>query len=342
MRMSVSPFPRKSTLGKVTLAIAATGLLATVAGCSSDASTAESSAPSASASAYPLTITNCGRDITVDKAPTRAITMNQGATEVMLGLDLQGSMVGTAYLDDSVAKKWQTAYDKVPVLAVEYPNQEAVLAAKPDFVYASYSSAFDKEAAGSQESLQTLGIASYVSPFGCDDKTLRPEASFDAVFDEIKDIGQIFNVPANAESLIDEQQSEVDAASDTNAGEGLNVFWFDSGDKTPYVGAGGGAPQLILDSVGATNIFADVAGGWADGNWEQVLKADPDVIVLADASWSTAAEKQKYLESDPALKDLTAVKSKAYVVLPFSETTAGVRTADGVKSLSEQLTALNK
>lgn len=305
---------------------------------SAPASPAPASSPAAPA--FPVAIENCGRTLTVDAAPTATLTMNQGATEVMLSLGLQGSMVGTAYLDDAVADKYEAAYQTVPVLAKEYPNQEAVLAAKPDFVYASYSSAFDPEAAGSQDDLAALGIASYLSPFGCADKALRAPVSFDSVWAEISDIGTILGIEDGASGVIASQAAVVDAAKATAAGEGLDVFWYDSGDKTPTAGAGGGSPQVLLDSVGATNIFADIEGGWADVSWERVVKADPDVIVLADASWSTADEKKKYLESDPALQGLSAVKNERFVVLPFSETTAGVRLADGVQSLSDQLAAL--
>ena len=90
-------------------------------------------------------------------------------------------------------------------------------------------------------------------------------------------------------------------------------------------------------AVGATNIFADLPKGWDNVAWEKVVEADPDVIVLADASWSTAASKQAYLESDPVLSQLKAVKNKAYVTIPFSESTPGIRLVDGAISVSEQL-----
>lgn len=334
---------------KAALAAAGLGLIGGLTGCGSQPS-ADPSIPSASTgarasapvSAYPVTVSDCGREVTVEAAPTRAITMNQGATEVLLALGLQDSMVGTAYLDDSVAPRWAPGYESVPVLSKEYPNQEAVLASKPDFVYGSYSSAFDEEAAGSMEGLQALGIASYVSPFGCEDKMLRPEVSFEAVWREIDDIAAIFGVPDRAAALVTRQQAEVAATGASQPGADVDVFWFDSGDRTPYAGTGGGAPELILDSVAARNIFSDIPGGWAEVSWEKVVAADPDVIVLVDAAWSTADEKKKFLTTDPALKDLTAVKNKQYVVLPFSETTAGVRTADAVVALADQLAALGR
>jgi ABC-type Fe3+-hydroxamate transport system substrate-binding protein len=56
----------------------------------------------ASAIDYPIGVTNCGESSWVNATPTRAVTLNQGATEVLLALNLTDRMVGTAYLDDAI------------------------------------------------------------------------------------------------------------------------------------------------------------------------------------------------------------------------------------------------
>lgn len=300
----------------------------------------EPDAQESAAGDYPVEATSCGYTSTIAAPPERAVTMNQGATEVMLALELEDSMAGTAYLDDPVPDKWKSAYDAVDVLSDEYPDHETLLAAEPDFVYGSYASAFGDEAAGSQQELEELGIGSFLSLFGCDENQPSADVSFDSVWQEISIVADVFGVPDGAEALQAEQQDQLDRLEESAPGEGLDVFWFDSGDKTAFAGAGEGGPQLILDAVGATNVFGDLEGGWADVSWERVVKADPDVIVLADASWSTAEDKIAMLERDPALKDLRAVKAEAFVVLPFSETTPGVRLADGAVSVGEQLADL--
>lgn len=297
----------------------------------------EPAAKDAAGGAFPVEATSCGFTSTVSAPPERAVTMNQGATEVMLALGLQDRMAGTAYLDDSVPPRWKAAYDEVEVLSKEYPDHESLLAAEPDFVYGSYSSAFGDEAAGSQQELARLGIGSFLSLFGCGENEPSADVSFDAVWEEIETVADVFGVPERGDALAAEQGEALAALAKQAPGKGLDVFWYDSGDKAAFAGAGEGGPQLILDAVGATNVFADVEGGWADVSWERVVKADPDLIVLADASWSSAQDKITLLEKDPVLKDLRAVRAKAYVVLPFSATTPGVRLADGAVALGEQL-----
>lgn len=295
----------------------------------------------AAGGAYPVEAASCGFTSTIEAPPERAVTMNQGATEVMLALGLEDAMAGTAYLDDAVPEKWAAAYDAVEVLSDEYPDNETLLAAEPDFVYGSYGSAFGDTAAGPQDELAELGIGSFLSLFGCGENQPSADVSFASVWKEIEIVGDVFDVADRADAVEEEQQGQLDALAESAPGEGLDVFWYDSGDKTAFAGAGEGGPQLILDAVGATNIFADLEGGWADVSWEKVVAADPDVIVLADASWSTAEDKIALLRKDPVLKELRAVREGAFVTLPFSETTPGVRLADGAVSVGEQLSALD-
>ncbi|CAM3226434.1 ABC transporter substrate-binding protein [Nocardioides dubius] len=289
---------------------------------------------------FPVEVTSCGHTSTITAEPSKVVTLNQGATEVVLALDLADQLAGTAYLDDAVPAKWKAAYDAVPVLAKEYPTHEAFLASEPDFAYASYASAFEPKVAGSPAELDRAGIASYLSPFGCDDKAQRPEVSFDSVWEEVTQVASALGHPENATTLIDEQRRTLAGLEEAAAGDDLDVFWYDSGTKTPFVGGNSGGPQLVLDAIGADNIFDDLDGAWGDGNWEDVIAADPDVIVLADAAWDSADDKIAYLSKDPVLKSLTAVKNKAFVTIPFSESTAGVRLVDGAGSVAAQITEL--
>ncbi|MDT0202185.1 ABC transporter substrate-binding protein [Nocardioides sp. AE5] len=335
----VRPFTHRNTASKtVRAAVLGAAAVLVLASCAGEPESEKKAADPGDA--YPVEVTSCGHTSTIEARPTKAITLNQGATEVVLALGLSDRLAGTAYLDDEIPEKWRAAYDAVPVLSDEYPTNEELVAADPDFLYASYGSAFTPEVAGTQTDLDEKGTASYLSPFGCEDKTQRPEPSFEAVWDEIDAVAKALGDPAAAEQFRDTQQAQLDELATTAAGEGLTVFWYDGGDKTPTVGAGGGGPQLVLDAVKATNIFADLDGGWNEGNWESVIAADPDVIVFADAAWSTAEEKIAYLRGDPVLSQLTAVQDEAFVTIPFSESTPGVRLVDGAVGVSEQLEKL--
>lgn len=338
---STSTHPRRGPRSLRPLAAPAALALVLVASGCAGAPEPRAGASTAEAAGFPVEISSCGHTSTLERPAERAVTMNQGATEVALALGVEDRLVGTAYLDDRVPQRWAAAYAGVPVLSPEYPTREELLAVEPDLVYGAYASAFDAGAAGSRSELESSGTHAYLSPFGCDDADQRPDASFAAVWEEVDAVAAAFGVPARAARLRAEQEQQLAALEAERAGAGLAVLWYDSGDKTPYVGAGAGGPQLVLDAVGATNVFADQPGSWVEASWEKVVEADPDVVVLADASWSSAAEKVAYLEADPVLGGLRAVREQRFVTVAFSESTAGVRLVDGAVSVAQQLAGLD-
>lgn len=293
------------------------------------------------AQADPVTIQGCDAGYTFDKAPTRAITLNQQATEVMLALGLESAMVGTAYLDDAIPSQWQTAFNSVPVLAEKYPAAEVVLANEPDFLFAGFGSAFSEDNLGAAAKWHDLGVGTYLVDASC--KAAHPKdvpLTIEPILKDIKVIGDVFDVKDRATALVEDTQARIDAVQNDPAGAGRTAFIYDSGTDTPFsIGCCGG-PALVAKTAGLKSISDDVAGTWVDLAWERVVAADPEVILLIEAGWSTAQEKRDYMENDPVLSQLTAVKEGRFVTVPFSETLLGMRFADGVESVNAQLAAL--
>jgi iron complex transport system substrate-binding protein len=308
---------------------------AQAAGATSDAAEADLAADA------PVALENCGVEIAVEDPPARAVTMNQAATEVLLSLGLSDRMAGTAYLDDAVLPELAEGYERVPVLAEEYPSLEALLGAEPDLVYGSYASAFRDGAAGERAELAELGIATYLSPAACPETREGAPLTLDDVHAEVLDLGAIFGVPERAAALVAEQRSIVaEARAALASDEPITVLWWDSDTDAPFVGACCGAPAMIMDALGLANVFADVEGSWANVSWEQVVERDPEVVVLVDAEWDPSEDKRAFLAGDAALSGLTAVAEGRFVVLPFSSTTPGVRNAAAIAQLAEDVGAL--
>lgn len=323
------------------LLAALAGATLALSGCADAPAPADAAAASPS-DGFPVTVDNCGVEVTVTAPPSHVVTLNQGATEQALGLGLADRMAGTAYLDDAVAPRYAADYERVPVLAKEYPSTEKLLTAEPDLAIASYPSAFGDKGVGTREELAARGIPTYVDPLACPDEEGSAQArpTFAAIWSALEELGRLTGSTSRAGDVVADQRERLTTVEESAAGSDLTVLWYDSGEDTPFVGAGEGGPALVLEAVGATNVFADLDGGWADGSWETVLEADPDVIVLPDASWSSAKDKRAYLEKDPVLSTLTAVREKRYVTLPFSETTPGIRLVDGAEHVAEQLAEL--
>ena len=270
---------------------------------------------------------------TYNGAPSRAITLNQHATEVLLALGLADAIAGTAYTDDQVLQEYQAAYDSIPVLAEKYPSKEVILAQEPDFIYAGFSSAFSDDAAGSQEDLKKLGIGSYLTTAVCNESA----DSLTDVYTDIRNIGKIFRVSDAAEALVTAMEREVtEIRSELDYSERpTRVFLYDSGDEAPYTAACCSMFTSLIETIGGANIFDDIDGRWSTVNWEEVIVRDPEVIVLTEAVWSTAQDKIDLLLSNLAYADITAVKERRFVVLQFSSIVPGIRNPAAIRNLAE-------
>lgn len=304
-----------------------------LAGC---ATTVPVAAPSPTSDA-PVTVSNCGTPVTFENAPERVVTVKSTSTEMLLALGLGDRIVGTAFQDGPLPDNLAKNAPKLKSLSDQFPSEEVVLETQPDMVYSGWESAFAPDAAGARDELANLGVASYVSPSACRSAEQPAKLTFDNVFGDISQIASIFRV--DAAPLLATQKKELAAIKPV--GQGRTAFWYSSGTDTPYAGAGIGAPELVLETVGLKNIAADVDATWAPLSWEAVVAADPDFIVLIDASWNTVDKKIALLESNPATANLTAVKNGRYLVLPFASSEAGVRSVDAAASLEKQINDLD-
>lgn len=339
--MNRSLFPALSLL----LAAGLTGLVGCSGASAPPGTAAEPSSAATETNAseiaapYPMTVTNCGTEVTLESPPERIVTIKSTALETLLALGLGSKVVGSAFSDGPVPEPLAADAASVPVLSDAAPTQEAVLEREPDFIYAGWESNLSSDTAGERGFLASLGIGTYVSPAACREEGVPGKLSFEDVFTNITEAGAIFGAPDAAAALIAEQRQVLDGVS--AAGGGQSAFWFSSGRDTPYAGAGLGAPQMMMEELGLENIAADVEESWASLSWETVVAANPDVIVLVDADRNTAQSKKELLASMPATANMDAVVNERYLVLPFAAGEAGVRNAEAVADLADQLSALS-
>ncbi|WNM27062.1 putative F420-0 ABC transporter substrate-binding protein [Demequina capsici] len=317
----------------------------TLAACSSASpaetpSTSESpSTPSVPTSASAATsVDNCGFTVPLGTDPQRIVTVKSTATELLLELGLGDRIVGSAFLDGPVDLPYPVDAPDVPVLSDFLPGQEATLALEPDMIFGGWESNFSAEGVGERDVLAERGIASYVAPSACKEEGYQPDPlTFDDVFAEIEEAGAVFGAQDAAAQLVADMQADLDSVVPDS--RGLTALWYSSGDDEPYVGAAIGAPQMMMDAAGLTNVV-DVHDTWTSVTWESVVAADPDVIVLVDASWNTADSKIAALEANTATASLSAVQNHRYVIVPFAAGEAGVRNAAAVLSIVDQLSQL--
>jgi len=336
--------PRRAPFALAALATLATLALTACSTADGAGPAGEEDVTSSGASAgenpgYPVTVDNCGTEVTVSDPPQRIVTIKSTSTELVLSLGLADRLVGTAFSDGPLPEHLAEDAADVPVLAERAPSSEVVLATEPDFVLAGWESNFSADGAGERSELAELGIDTYVNPAACLQQAYQPDPlTFENVFDDILQAGDLLGAPDAAEALVDQQRADLEQVQPSQAG--LTALWYSSGSDVPYVGGGIGAPQLLLETVGLENIMAEVHESWASGSWEAIAAQNPDVIVLVDSAWNTVEHKIEVLESNPVTAEMDAVIDQRYLVVPFPASEAGVRSVPAAVDLAAQLTDL--
>lgn len=348
--------PRR-TPARSTCLLAGVALTATLlAACGSSSSDQTSDGPVAGTegkTSYPLTIKdNCGVDVTIDKAPERAVSVNQGSTEILLSLGLQDRMVGTATWTDAIRPNLAEANAEVPRLSDNTVSYERVLKEEPDLVTASFGYSLNGEDPDRRAQYARLGVPTYLAPSHCDGRTDESgdgprdhPLEMKTVYREITQLAEIFDVPSRGAKLVAELKQRMQAAAASAPENKVTIAYWFANTELPYMAGANGSPGVMSRTLGITNVFDDTDVEWPQISWESVLDRDPDVIALGDLrrdqeTGDRLADKIAFLESNPVTKQLTAVRKKRYVVLNGADMNPSIRTVDGTEKVAKTLTDL--
>lgn len=299
---------------------------------------------------YPVTLKNCGRTVTVEAAPRHAVSLDQGSTEILLSLGLADRIAGTSTWTDPVMKGLEEAEAGVPRIAENRPSSEKVLAQEPDFVSASFESTLGKGGVAPRKQFEDLGVPTYVSPSDCtakdnsgsgDGSRTRP-LTMDSVYTEVRQLAQVFGVPERGDALVARLRARVGKAAEGMEASGTTMLYWFANAEAPYLAGCCGAPGIITEELGAKNVFDDTHEEWPQINWETVADRNPDVLVIGDLTRKSqtaesAAKKIEFLESNPATRNMDAVRHKRYVLLSGQAMNPTVRTVEGVERVAAGL-----
>ncbi|MEU3302545.1 ABC transporter substrate-binding protein [Streptomyces sp. NPDC006678] len=328
------------------LGIALTIALST-AGCSASTGPSAPADRADTATAGVTTVMSCGRKLTFDKAPERAVTLDQNATETLLELGLTDRMAGTSNLKTRIPEQYRAAYARVPVLNPRILTGEQLRAAGPDVVVASFADLYTKDRAGTREELGALELPAYTSAVDCPERSEPGRTPFDLLFDDYRNYGRIFGVEDRAAALAKKQRTAVEKAAATAAkvrGNGARkptVVWvYSVFNGAPYVAGRSGMPSAMSAIVGARNAFDDVNEDWPEVTWEEVARRDPDFIVLGDLSergrpGDSAEEKRALMREDPVVSQLKAVRENRIIEAPGIEMDPSVRSVHTLELLAK-------
>jgi len=291
----------------------------------------------AEATKYPLTIQSCNREVTFEQAPKHAVSHDINMTQMMLALGLKSKMAGYSGVSGwkSVTPEMQSLLDGLPELAAKYPSVETLLNANVDFFFAGWDYGMRVGGDLTPQTLQPLGINVYELTESCAFVMKRPAATLDDTYNDLRNLGKIFDVQDRANALIADMQSQVAEIRKNLPAEKPRVFLYDSGEDRAMTSGRLGMPQALIDAAGGHNVLDDVEASWTRVNWETVVERNPQVIVIVDYSEITAEQKIEFLLKNKALQSVDAIKNQRFIVIPYVQATPGIDNVLAVETLAK-------
>lgn len=265
-------------------------------------------------------------DVIVDKPATKAVTLSQFMTEMLLSLGLEDNIVATALLDNPILPEFKEAYDKIPVLQVgegHSISKEAFIATGADFV-SGWDSSISEQTTGSPDELISKGIVPFLA------KSYEADATIDDVYEDFRLLGKIFNVEDRANEVIEKMKADIKSVNDKikniNKEDRVQMMVFDSGVNDAFV-VGSGLANDLINLAGGNNVYSEEATKpYITVSFESIVAKNPEVILVTDFEAGTnPEEKIEFLKSHPALKDVDAIKNNKIYVVQLADLSPGVR-----------------
>jgi len=275
------------------------------------------SAAATATPAFPRTVTDFqGRNTVIAKRPERIVSVGASNTEFLFALGAGERVVGVDDFSDFPAD----AKKKEKVGGVKV-NVEKVVSLKPDLVL------IVKLSDGTIEKLAGAGLAVMV---------VDPQGLVD-VYRTAVVIGTA--IGADGQKLASDLEKRVDAVREKARAITAKPRVFHEVDASdpgkPYTVGPGSYLSELIDVAGGINIAARASSPYPHLSLEEVVKADPEVIVLADADYGVTAEQ---VAARPGWSGISAVRNKK--VFPISDSLVsrpGPRVAEAAEAYAKVL-----
>jgi iron complex transport system substrate-binding protein len=301
-----------------------------------------SAALPARAEGFPTSVANCFETATFHASPKRAIVNDANMVQTMLDLGLADRMLAVS----AIAGREKTlvapdgAVRGLRQFSVQYPTLEAVLAQNPDFMFAGWSYGFDAARGVSPQGLSAFGIATYALRESCIRIGRREPMSMEIMYADVTALGAIFGVEQRAAQLVEgyrRQLADVTARLEHTRTTPRVMYCGDcSGTAAPLSSGAEGMPALIATLAGGTNIFDDIPNSYVRVSWEEVVKRDPQWILVSDDRLP-ASRQIAHLLRDPQLRDVEAVRKQQFILVTYPQRSPSTRNVETVERVARTL-----
>lgn len=305
---------RPSTLTLAGLALAATALT----GCGLAAEESEASGGSEGSDAFPLTVENCGADVTFESSPEQVVMLKSAAVPFLADLGVLDRVVARAgeyprdYYDDET---W-AQLEEIPALTGKTDtsghlliSKEIVINEEPDLVLGEVDNL-------SRETLAAVDIPLLEEPAMCAEGIDDP--GFDDVYSQMEVYGDVFDRAEEADAANEELKARVEELSaEGETGRTAAVLYPTVGGGVTYAYGTKSMAHPILEAAGFTNVFADTDERVFEVTAEELIGRDPDVLILLYPAGDTD-EIVEAVTSLPGAEEMTAVREDELMPMLFN------------------------
>ncbi|MGH3611736.1 MAG: ABC transporter substrate-binding protein [Pseudonocardia sp.] len=299
---------------------------------------------------YPVTIENCGRTLTFDAPPDRAVLSYHPVAETFVGLGLADRAVGRAGYEGAlpepaVLPEQAADFAKIPVVSeTNYPPpREQMLALRPDFLLAygdfDYGGPAGADGLATLDELETAGVQVY--SVTCPDPTGNYAGeTLESAYRSLLDLGTIFGVRDRAQQRVEQMQQQIADVQEKVAGRPPVEAIMYGGDEGPLNLSGGlGINTELLEAAGGVNAF-DAEGLFFEASLEVVGAKSADAFVIFADTTTPAGELDASLQAEFLFRtfpDMPASQERRVAVTAYERTVPGWRIAQTVEDLARQL-----
>jgi len=260
---------------------------------------------------------DAGRTFVVQRPPERIMTLAPSNTEIVFALGAGDRIVAVDQWSD-----YPPIARSKPKIAPFNPSLEHIVRLRPELILSA------RGAAELLLPLERQGIKVLI---------LSPRTMED-VYRNIRLIGRILGTEANAEQLVGAMRHRVDAVlAKVQGAPRPRVFVeLDGDDPTrPFTAGPGSFVDVLIRLAGGANVAGSSRLVWPQFSLEELIRADPDVIVLGDAKVPTNPQTPAMVVRRPGWQHVRAVRQGAiHSINAELISRPGPRIVEGLETLA--------
>lgn len=324
-----------------TLPLASVALLALAACGGGGSAPATPAADQVRSDVFPLTVSDCGRELVIEDRPERVVTVASTAATLMWAAGAADQITTRTGEGDVDLGPAAEDLDKVPVVSNdEEISFESLIGEAPDLLITAGRNLY------TQEDLEGVGIQSIVNRSFCDGTGSGPAdgpVTFeDDVFPDIELYGEIFGTEDVASAKVAELRDRIAAVQETAAGTPLTrmaaIGQPDGTTLNAY-----GLPSLTHDQIeilGLTDVFGDLTDRITEVSVEEFIDRDPQVLVVLVGGGGVDGSPDEILASLRALpgaEQVSAIREGRVIGLGSPYLLGGPLAVDGLETMAEAI-----